>query len=201
MAQTRQACYSIGMQRARNLHEQREELRQSFQPPKVRLLFVGEAPPASGRFFYNRDSGLYRAMRDAFQAADPAITDDDFLSVFQASGCYLIDACAEAVDHLGERERRRERIVSEASLARRIQELQPPVIVVLLKSLRQNVERAARCAGWQGRLIDVPYPGRWIRFRAEFVESMIPELRSVLGGRFDDGIDDQKFNGHPSRLE
>lgn len=180
---------------------QREKLRQSFQPQKVRLLFIGEAPPASGRFFYNRDSGLYRAMREAFQAAGPEITDDNFLSVFQESGCYLIDACAEAVDQLHDRERRRARVASEASLARRIQELQPPVIVVLLKSLRQNVERAARCAGWQGRLIDVPYPGRWVQFRAQFIKAMIPELQLVLGRSLVDGIDDQDFDGHHSRLE
>lgn len=181
--------------------EEREKLRQSYQPPKVRLLFVGEAPPASGRFFYNRDSGLYRAMREAFQAADPAITDDNFLSVFRESGCYLIDTCSEAVDHLDERARRRERVANEASLARRIQELRPPVIVVLLKSLRENVERAAQHAGWQGRLIDVPYPGRWVRFREEFVKAMIPELRSVLGRHLVDGIDDQDFDGHHSRPE
>jgi hypothetical protein len=183
------------------LGEQREKLRQNFRPPTVQLLFVGEAPPASGRFFYNRDSGLYRAMREAFQAAAPAITDENFLSVFQESGCYLIDACAEAVDQLDDRDRRRARVASEASLARRIQELQPPVIVVLLKSLRQNVERAAQRAGWQGRLIDVPYPGRWVRFRSEFVKAMIPELRSVLGRGLVDGIDDHDFDGHHSRHE
>ena len=173
--------------------EEREKLRQSYQPPKVRLLFVGEAPPASGRFFYNRDSGLYRAMREAFQAADPAITDDNFLSVFQESGCYLIDACAEAVDQLDVRERRKARVASEASLARQVRELQPPVIVVLLKSLRENVERAAQRAGWQGRLIDVPYPGRWVRYRAEFVKAMMPELRSVLGRHLVDGIGRSKL--------
>jgi hypothetical protein len=30
---------------------QREILRRSFRPARVRVLFVGESPPASGRFF------------------------------------------------------------------------------------------------------------------------------------------------------
>ena len=46
---------------------QRERLRQQFRPEAVRLLFIGESPPASGRFFYHGDSGLYRAIREVFQ--------------------------------------------------------------------------------------------------------------------------------------
>jgi hypothetical protein len=44
----------------------RERLRRRYRPDGVRILFVGEAPPASGRFFYQADSGLYRAVRDTF---------------------------------------------------------------------------------------------------------------------------------------
>lgn len=68
--------------------QERETLRERFLPKKVRILFVGEAPPASGRFFYSANSGLYRAMRDAFKSADPRIDDQNFLRRFQALGCY-----------------------------------------------------------------------------------------------------------------
>src|SRR5580658_9845436 len=84
----------------------RERLRHRYRPVDLRLLFVGEAPPASGRFFYQGDSGLYRAMRDAFRAIDPSITDESFLAVFRRSGCYLIDACPQAVDQLDRPSRR-----------------------------------------------------------------------------------------------
>jgi uracil-DNA glycosylase len=60
-----------------------EATRARYHPEKVRLLFVGESPPASGRFFYNRDSGLYRAMLGAFHAMDHTISDDNFLDVFK----------------------------------------------------------------------------------------------------------------------
>lgn len=36
----------------------REILRRAWRPVEVQLLFVGESPPFSGRFFYQRDSGL-----------------------------------------------------------------------------------------------------------------------------------------------
>jgi len=70
---------------------ERETLRESFRPKRIRILFIGEAPPASGRFFYSANSGLYRAMRDAFRTVDPQIDDENFLSLFQALGCYLTD--------------------------------------------------------------------------------------------------------------
>ena len=49
----------------------KERLRQRQRPRRVIILFVGEAPPASGRFFYQADSGLYRAIREAFVKAFP----------------------------------------------------------------------------------------------------------------------------------
>jgi len=52
--------------------DSRELLRERYCPTRVRLLFVGEAPPASGLFFYRADSGLYRAIRSAFVSAFPA---------------------------------------------------------------------------------------------------------------------------------
>ena len=54
----------------------RERLRRQYRPEHIRLLFIGESPPASGRFFYRRDSGLYRAIRDTFRMIDPSITDE-----------------------------------------------------------------------------------------------------------------------------
>jgi hypothetical protein len=49
---------------------ERERLRLRYRPVLIRLLFIGESPPASGRFFYRQDSGLYRAIRDAFRRQD-----------------------------------------------------------------------------------------------------------------------------------
>jgi hypothetical protein len=158
----------------------RERLRRRYQPAEIRLLFIGESPPASGRFFYQQDSGLYRAVRDAFHAIDPSVTDDSFLSVFQSAGCYLIDACTEPVDHLDARSRRAACLASEQSLSRRIRRLQPAAIVILLRSIQQNVQRAAERAKWHGTLIEVPYPGRWHRHREIFLRALVPELRRSI---------------------
>ena len=157
----------------------RARLMARYRPVCVRLLFIGEAPPASGRFFYQGDSGLYRAIRDAFRVVDESITDAEFLCVFQAAGCYLIDACPDPVDHLDLQTRRAACLASEPLLCRTIRKLQPQVIVTMLRSIQDNVERAVSSAGWNGRILDLPYPGRWLRYRDAFVAKLVPELRAL----------------------
>ena len=66
------------------VRREQERLRRSFLPTELRLLLIGESAPASGRFFYQRDSGLYRAVRDAFRIVETGITDESFLEAFQA---------------------------------------------------------------------------------------------------------------------
>src|SRR4051812_24859212 len=93
-----------------------ERLRRRFRPAKVRVLFVGESPPASGRFFYRGDSGLYRAMREAFATLDPSLGDTNFLQAFQERGFYLVDLCAGPVDDLDAKSRRAACLGSEARM-------------------------------------------------------------------------------------
>jgi len=144
------------------------------------MLFVGESPPASGRFFYSRNSGLYRALRDAFRHVDESIGDENFLAMFQAAGCYLIDACGRPVDRMEPAGRRSACLAGEALLARRIRSLQPDSIVTLVRSIRENVERAALRAAWTGTMLTVPYPGRWIQHRKAFMELLVPHLNTLL---------------------
>ena len=157
-----------------------ERLRRRFRPDRLRLLFVGESPPASGRFFYQGDSGLYRAMRDAFQSVDPAISDANFLARFQALGCYLIDLCPEPVDHLDSKTRRTVCLANESSLSRTIARVHPPAIATVVRSIEGNIAQAACRAGWQGPVLHLPYPGRWSHHRNLFVAALAPAIGSLM---------------------
>lgn len=75
-----------------------EQLRRIYKPKQVQLFFAGESPPASGRFCYSGDSGLYRAMVQVFETAGARISNQTFLEVFRASGCYLVDLWPTPVD-------------------------------------------------------------------------------------------------------
>jgi hypothetical protein len=131
------------------------------------VLFVGESPPAGGAFFYAGDSQLYRSTRDAFsdslgEGVQP------FLERFVDLGCYLEDLCDEPVNRLG-RERRAVHRSNEARLAGALAQLQPAVIIVLLKSIADSVDCAAYAAGLgEVERHVVTYPGRWHHHRAAF---------------------------------
>jgi hypothetical protein len=146
----------------------------------VRLLFIGESAPASGRFFYQGDSGLYRAMRDAFRVVDPAIDDENFFAVFQASGCYLVDLCRKPVDGLDTIRRRAACRAGEGSLSKMIIELQPAMIATLLRSIEGNVARSLLRTGWRGPIVHLPYPGRWARNKGVFVEVLAPVIAELI---------------------
>lgn len=156
---------------------QRERLRRRYRPERVRLLFIGESPPASGRFFYRGDSGLYRAMREAFKAADPSISDAAFLKAFQALGCYLVDLCPEAVDHLDAQSRRAACRSGEESLSKAIDRLRPLMIATVVRSIERNVLSAVSAANWTGTMIRLPYPGRWFRNKVTFLDKVTPIIR------------------------
>jgi hypothetical protein len=118
-------------------------------------------------------------MRTAFQAADPSIEDDNFLSVFQSRGCYLTDLTGEPVDNLDRELRQTMRRAGEKVLACEIAELRPERIAPVLRSIVDNVARAAAQAKWEGEILELPYPGRWIRHREAFIEALVPVIRGL----------------------
>jgi hypothetical protein len=158
----------------------RERLRERCRPRRCESLFVGEAPPASGRFFYRADSGLYRAIRDTFSAAFPCMRSAQFLDFFRSLGCYLVDLCGSPVDGMNLRSRRRICLAGEARLSRRIRQLRPKIIVTVVRSIGINVRRAEQHANWSGPHFELPYPGRWHRYRGEFRRKLVPVLRANL---------------------
>ncbi len=159
-----------------------ERLRMRYRPARVRLLFVGEAPPASGRFFYRADSGLYRAIREAFLEAFPNMRGHDFLDSFRALGCYLVDLCPGPVDQLGKTARSKACLEAEARLSRTLRKLQPKVVITVVRSIANNVKRSEGRANWSGMHVELPYPGRWRHLRTEFVRALVLLLRKMDGG-------------------
>ena len=89
----------------------------------------------------------------------------------------MVDLCGRPVDRLRPRERRKARRMGEAGLTEAVRRLRPLVIVVLLRSIDENSARAEGVAAWSGMRIVVPYPGRWVRWRDEFREILVPALR------------------------
>jgi hypothetical protein len=167
-------------EKRRTVHSN-ECLRRRYRPTRVRFLFIGEAPPASGRFFYQADSGLYRAIREAFLEAFPHTRVSRFLDEFRALGCYLVDLCGRPVDQLGKRARNRACLESEPNLSRTLRRLRPKVVITVVRSIANNVKRSEGQANWSGLHVELPYPGRWHHHRRKFVRALVLLLRKMEG--------------------
>ena len=155
----------------------RERLERRYRPRHIRLLFVGESPPASGRHFYAGDSGLYRAIRESFLTAFPPWrAEPDFLSAFRTASCVLVDLCERPVDDLALGLRRARCRASEPRLTAEIAATQPRAIVTVVRSIEANVRRAVAVADWEGETLALPYPGRWSRARSTFTAALVPAL-------------------------
>ena len=162
----------------------RERLRKRYRPANVRVLFVGEGPPASGRFFYQADSGLYRAVRDAFAGVFPAVGEQqEFLELFRSLGCYLVDLCGRPVDHLPGDQRLKACLDSEVRLAGILKGLRPEIVITVVRSITANVRRAQQRANWSGIHIELPYPGRWHHHREAFLQELLLVLRRIYKGK------------------
>jgi hypothetical protein len=165
---------------------ERERLRLRFRPRSVRVMLIGESPPAAGTFFYAENSELYRATRDAFHAALPDSRNTGFLEYFARNGWYLEDLCHEPINHLTDRadgswqKRLKKRRACEPQLAKTLAQAKPQVIVVLLKGIASNVKRASTLAGCAHiERHALTYPSRWHRHRVAYRRELTQLIRSL----------------------
>lgn len=165
----------------RTPEEPMQLLRKRYRPDVVRLLFIGESPPAGGTFFYAANSVLFRYTQRAFATpfGDCAGDGQEFLEYFRQSGCYLEDLCLQPVNNVRGSPRRALHREGIAPLAGRLSQLreQPCAIVIVGRSIRRPVCDALQQTGWDGaRAFSTVFPAmghqnRYVRELAEVLES------------------------------
>jgi hypothetical protein len=176
-AMTNRNGHSAGGPRVRT-----DQLRQKYQPKQIRVLFVGESPPAGGNFFYAGTGNLFKYTKEAFRNVYRIAAGADFRRTFQAAGCYLEDLCPEPVNQStqeGERQDAREHGVRP--LSKKVARMAPDVIIPLLKGIEPCVRRAAEAAGLLKRLRPaLPFPamGHQPRYVRE-LSCLLDELREA----------------------
>jgi hypothetical protein len=154
-----------------------EQLRASFRPSKVKVLFVGESAPAGGDFFYRGTGQVHREFQ---RVLSPIIgTNPSFLGAFMAAGMYLDDLVLEPVNWLSRSERKAMHANNVASLAGRVSEYRPLAVIAFMKAIRKPVEDAVTASGCDCAVHTVPFPGNGRQ--GEFRTEMAAILPKVLG--------------------
>lgn len=165
---------------------EREALRTRYQPEKVKVLFVGESPPAGGTFFYCADSELFVQTAGVFRNFfHRRVHGADFLLFFRDLGCFLVDLSPEPVNHLPWSSDKRRALVAqgEPALAEKIVEHDPGLILVTPKGIEVNVARAVNEAGSAAPVVSLPFP-----VRSSHKQEYSVQLREALKRAVDLGI-------------
>jgi hypothetical protein len=135
-----------------------------YLPKQVRLLLVGESPPASGKFFYcGGPMARYTAgaFEDAYGVRFPNSPDcKEFLAFFKEHGCYLEDLSVAPVNTMSRAERIARLKESVPRLSPRIRELNPEVVVAVLRRIEPFVREAIELAGGNPAFRVLPFPGQ-----------------------------------------
>jgi hypothetical protein len=137
-----------------------EALRKSYKPDQIKLLFVGESPPASGKFFYYKGAmTTFTAL--AFEKVFDRVFPDtsSFLKFFQHIGCFLEDLCLEPVDKMNPKERTTMLTDATESFSHRLRDYSPEAIVIVLKRIEPYVKEALRKAKISAPIYTLPFPG------------------------------------------
>jgi hypothetical protein len=111
-----------------------KEVQTKYRPSHIKVLFVGESPPTSGKYFYLGGNSLLHQMRHA--VGEDHLTDADFLMNFSNRGWYFDDLVQTPVKEQSELKKKcRE---ARTDLAARIRDYQPSIVVCLLRRIRQS---------------------------------------------------------------
>lgn len=156
-----------------------ESLRSRYRPKHVRVLLVGESPPAGGTFFYAANSNLFRYTKEAFEAVygQHWARGTDFLDFFAGEGFFLDDLCLVPVNNLTPADRRRCRRDGIPALASRIRDMSPIAVAVTPKAITREVSRALQLAGINSEPVALAFPA--MSWQRAYVEAFTAFLRDV----------------------
>ena len=158
-----------------------EQLRIEYKPKEVNVLFIGESPPQSGKFFYKEDSILYKYTREVFNLVYKEKYTTEFLEFFKSFGCYLDDLCHYPINNKSDEKRFAFRKQEIPSLATRIKEMQPKAIVIVMQGIEQYVQEAITLSGLRiskDRVFTTNFPRN--KGNVEIFKSNIMKFLSVL---------------------
>ena len=156
-----------------------EDLRIRFRPDEIRVLFVGESVPDSGKFFYKGDSQMYRYF-ERIVGQKLFGSSNNFLNNFKDSGCYLDDLVLTPVNKISPNKRKQASEQAIPGLAKRIRDYEPQIVVALLKGIEEFVRKAVVHSGVDSCFFATHFPGNGQQNKFECdIARILPELKKT----------------------
>ncbi len=141
----------------------------------MKILFVGEARPAKGTFFYFGNSNLYKYTKEAFEKANISFS----LEKFKEIGCWLYDVCDEPI--LNSEYSKKQIIKGLPKHEDIINELKPIYIIVLKKGdMKKIVYSKVRELGYSNYItaFNTPFPSNG--WQLEYKEQLSQILNKII---------------------
>ncbi len=137
-----------------------EKVRMSYKPENIKLLLVGESPPASSDFFYVRSMmTVYTAKAFETVFNKSFVNTLAFLNFFQEIGCYLEDLTAIPVNKMSTVNREKTLEHGVIQLSEKLIQYNPEVIAIVLKKIDRYVKNSIRIARLSCPVYTLPFPG------------------------------------------
>jgi len=141
------------------------KLRNKYLPSDLRVIFVAESPPASGKYFYNEDGSLgeplFRAMMNVLDIKPTTKTEG--LKAFRQTGHLLVDATYTPVNKFQGKRRELTILSDYKNLTHDLKNLcgnKNPDVILIKANICRLLERKLRSDGFNvknGGVI-VPFP-------------------------------------------
>ncbi len=157
-------------------------LKQNYKPANVTVLFIADGRPVNNRYFYLKNSSMFRAVKDAYtQVFGDFSSNDDFLKVFKEMGCYFESLTAEPIKFMPPKEQVAARLAGVKPLADKIAEMQPRLIIISLKTIEKYAREAIALSGVKTveHIAVTPFPVKSMANVNNCINGIVAALRMV----------------------
>lgn len=157
-------------------------LKQQYKPQKTEVLFIADGLPVNERYFYLKNSNIYRAVKTAYsQVFGEFKTDDEFLEFFKEMGCYFDSITNMPIKHMPPAEQRKARQEGIEPLAQRIAQMQPRLIIISLKVIEKFAREAISLSGVDTveHIAVTPFPVKSMVNVNNCINGVVAALRTV----------------------
>ena len=147
-----------------------------FQPARIELLLIADAPPAADRYFYftdvaNYDSLFRNVVWHTLGIAPSRANKADLLGRLRDAGVFLIDLCLDPIFEA------RERRTCVDDLISRVSDLSPQHIILIKVTTFDTAFDSLKKAGLPVVNKSIPFPGSG--HQIEFAEAFGSALEAI----------------------